>query len=110
MYFRPCYKFIYYWNSHFIRGSRHDSVPDVLFYLPKESGFSNQRHDVTADEIENVLRYRAIVREGETEVHKSDTDLKEVFEYVVESEGLPHPPESWNKAKKNFVKIVRLCI
>ena len=106
-------EFSYYWNSHFIRGSRHDSVsgiPDVLFYLPEASGFSNQRHDVTADEIENVLRYRDIVREGETEVHKSDTDLKEFFEYVVESEGLSHPPGSWNEAKENFVKLVRLCM
>ena len=32
-------EFCYYWNSHFIRRSRHDSVsgiPDVLFYLPEE--------------------------------------------------------------------------
>ena len=93
--------------------ARHDSVsgiPDVLFYFPEGSGFSNQRHDVTPDEIENVLRYINIVREGETEVHKCDTDLKEFFEYVVQSEGLSHPPGSWNEAKENFVKIVRLCM
>ena len=60
---------------------------------------SNQRHDVTADEIENVLRHRNIVREGETEVHKCDTDLKDFFEYVVQSESLSHPPGSWNEAK-----------
>ena len=90
-------EFSYYWNSHFIRRSRHDSIsgiPDVLFYLPKESGYSNQRHDVTTDEIENVLRHRDIVREGETKVYKYDTDLKEFFEYAVQSEGLSHPPES----------------
>ena len=106
-------KFSYYWSSHFIRRSRHDSVsgiPDVLFYFPEESGFSNQRHDVTADEIEDVLRYRNIIMEGETEVQKCDTDLKEFFEYVVQSEGLSHPPGSWNEAKENFVKIVRLCV
>ena len=106
-------EFIYYWNSHFIHRSRHDSVfgiPDILFYLPEESGCFNQRHDVTADEIENVLHHRDIVREGETEVHKCDTDLKESFEYVVQREGLSHPPGSWNEAKEHFVKIVRRCI
>ena len=105
--------FSYYWNSHFIRRSRHNSVsgiPDVLFYLPEESGCSNQRHDVTADEIENVLRHRDNIREEETKVHKCDTDLKEFFEYVVQSEGLSHPPGSWNEAKENFIKIVRLCM
>ena len=59
-------EFSYYWNSHSIRRSRHDSVtgiPDVLFYLPEESGYSNQRHDVTADETENVLRHRDIAIE-----------------------------------------------
>ena len=48
--------------------------------------------------------------EGETEVQKCDTDLKEFFEYVVQSEGLSHPPGSWNEAKENLVKIVRLCM
>ena len=50
-------EFSHYWNSQFIRRSRHDSVPgipDALFYLPEKSGYSNQRHDVTADKIENV--------------------------------------------------------
>ena len=106
-------EFSYHWNSHFTRRSRHDSVsriPDVLFYLPEESSFSNHQHHVTADEIVNVLRYRDILREGETEVHKCETDLKEFLEYVAQSEGLSHPPGSWNKAKENFVKIVRLCM
>ena len=54
--------------------------------------------------------FKNIVMEGETEVQKCDTDLKEFFEYVVQSEGLSHPPGSWNEAKENFVKIVRLCM
>ena len=105
--------FSYYWNSYFIRRLRQDSVsgiPEVLFYLPKESGYSTQRHDVTADKIENILRHRNIVREGEAKVCKCDTELKEFFEYVVQSEGLSHPPGSWNEAKENFIKIVRLCM
>ena len=86
-------EFSYYWNSHFTRRSRHSvsRIPDVSFYLPEESSFSNHQHHVTADEIENVLRYRDILREGETEVHKCDTDLKEFLEYFAQSEGLSHP-------------------
>ena len=106
-------KFSYYWNSHFLRRSWHGSVsgiPDVLFYLPEESGYSNQRHDVTADKTENVLHHRDIVREGETKFYKCDTNLKEVFKYVVQSEGLSHPLGSWNEGKENFIKIVRLCM
>ena len=40
---KELHEFSYYWNSPFIRRSRHDSVsgiPDVLFYLPEESGYS----------------------------------------------------------------------
>ena len=48
--------------------------------------------------------------EVETEVQKCDTDLKEFFEYVIQNEGLSHPPGSWNEPKENFVKIVRLCM
>ena len=43
-------EFSCYWNSHYIRQSRHDSVagiPDVLLYLPEDSGYVNQKHDVT---------------------------------------------------------------
>ena len=61
-----------------------------------------------SDGIENALRHRDIVREGETKVYKCDTDLKEFFEYVVQSESISHPPGSWNEAKENVIKIVRL--
>ena len=81
----------------------HDMIPFLeyltFYFIYPRNVVSNQRHDVTADEIENVLRHRNIVREGETEVHKCDTDLKDFFEYVVQSESLSHPPGSWNEAK-----------
>ena len=46
------------WNSHYIPQSPHDSVPgilDVSFYLPEESGYANQKYDVTNTEIEDIL-------------------------------------------------------
>ena len=100
------------WNSHYIRQSRHDSVagiPDVLFYLPEESGYVNQKHDVTNTEIENILRERDAVAEGKLEANRCDVELEEFFSYVVQNEGLSHPPRSWREAKRNFEKIVTLC-
>ena len=90
-------EFSCYWNSHYIHRSRHDSVagiPDVLFYLPEESGYANQKHDVTNTEIENILRERNVAVEGELETNRCDVDLEEFFNYVVQNEGLSHPPRS----------------
>ena len=98
-----------YWNSHYILQSRHDSVagiPDVLFYLPEDSGYVNQKHDVTNTEIENILRERDVVAEEELETNRCDVELEEFFSYVVQNEGLSHPPRSWREAKRNFEKIV----
>ena len=74
----------------------HDMIllPDVLFYLPEESGYANQKHDVTNTEIENILRERDVVVEGELETNRCDVDLEEFFNYVVQNEGLSHPPRS----------------
>ena len=101
-----------YWNSHYTRQSRHDSVagiPDVLFYLPEESGYFNQKHDITNTEIENILRERDVVAEGKLEANRCDVELEEFFSYVVQNEGLSHPPRSWREAKRNFEKIVVVC-
>ena len=101
-----------YWNSHYIRQSRHDSVagiPDVLFYLPEDSGYVNQKHDVTNTEIENILRERDVVAEGELETNRCDVELEECFSYVAQNEGLAHHPRCWREAKRNFEKILALC-
>ena len=58
----------------------------TFFIYSRKVVLSNQRHDVTSDDTENLLPYRDILREEETEVHKGDTDLKEFFEYVAQSE------------------------
>ena len=105
-------EFSCYWNSHYIPQSPHDSVagiPDVLFYLPEESGYANQKYDVTNTEIEDVLREWDVAVEGELETARCDVDLEEFFNYIVQNEGLSHPPWSWRKAKRNFEKVVTLC-
>ena len=105
-------EFSCYWNSHYIRQSRHDSVagiPDVLFYLPEDSSYLNQKYDVTNVKVENIVRERDVAAEGEPETNRSDVELEEFFSYVVQNEGLSHPARSWREAKRNFEKIVALC-
>ena len=105
-------EFSCYWNSHYIRQSRHDSVastPDGLFYETEDSGYVNQKHDVTNTEIETILRERDVAAEGELENNRCDVELNEFFSYFVQNQGLSHPPRSWIEAKRNFEKIVSLC-
>ena len=88
------------------------SVPgilDVSFYLPEESGYANQKYDVTNTEIEDILPEWDVAVEGELETTRCDVDLEEFFNYIVQNEGLSHPPWSWRKAKRNFEKIMTLC-
>ena len=69
------------------------------FFLPEDSGYVNLKHD---SEIENMLRERDIVAEGEFETNRCDVGLQQFFSYVLENEGLSHPPRSWREAKRNF--------
>ena len=48
-----------YWNTHYIRPSRHDTipgVPDILFYLPERSNGSNCLVPVSNDRITEDVR------------------------------------------------------
>ena len=101
-----------YWNSHYIRQSRHDSVadiPNVLFYLPEDSGYVKQKQDVTNTETENILWERDVVAEGELETNRCSVELEEFFSYIVQNEGLSPSAQSWREAKINLEKIVALC-
>ena len=81
----------------------------MLFYLPEDSGYANQKQDVTNTGTENILWEPDVVTEGELETNRCDVKLEEFFSYVVQNEGLSHPPRSWREAKRNFEKIVALC-
>ena len=80
-------EFSYYWNSHYIRQSRHypvAGIPDVLSYLPEDSGYVNRKHGVTNTGIENILQEQDVVAERELETNRCDVDLEEFFSYVVQ--------------------------
>ena len=55
------------------------------------------------------MRERDVMTEGKLETNRWDVELKEFFSYVVQNEGLSHPPQSWRRAKRNFEKIKALC-
>ena len=80
-----------------------------MFYLPEDSGYVNQKHDVTNTEIENILQEGDGVAEGKLKTNRCYVQLEEFFSYVVQNEGLSHPPRRWREAKWNFEKIVILC-
>lgn len=82
-----------HWNSHYIRKSRHDTVPgvpDILFYLPEYSGSRNCLQHVTQAQIDEL----------EEHCHFPDeVDIyTEYFETVFESENKQHP----NNEKEAF--------
>lgn len=82
-----------HWNSHYIRKSRHDTVPgvpDILFYLPEYSGSRNCLQHVTQAQIDEL----------EEQCHCPDeVDIyTEYFETVFESENKQHP----NNEKEAF--------
>ena len=66
----------------------------MLFYSPEDSGYVNQKHDVTNTEIESILQERDVVAERQLETNRCDVELEEFFSYVVENEGLSHPLRS----------------
>ena len=64
------------WNSHFIRQSRHCTVPgipDELYYLPHTHGFDHCRLNLSADDKENVLDRREVYNEAEMRLMMSAT-------------------------------------
>ena len=63
--------------------------------------YVKQKHDVTNTEIEDILRERDVVVEGELETSRCDVDLEEFFNYVVQNENLSTKLE---RSKKKFCK------
>ena len=48
------------WNTHYIRKSRHDTIPgrpDELYYLPENNGFQDFKFAVTAQQLHDMGVY-----------------------------------------------------
>lgn len=76
-----------HWNTHLIRGSRHDTIsgrPDELFFLPElHGGEDDLLHPVLDDEIQSI-------RENLT-YEEENTIYQEYFEYVLDNTELQLP-------------------
>ena len=82
-----------YWNTHYIRPSRHDTVPgvpDILFYLPECSNGSNCLVPVSDHRIAEMRTHHMITENTEERTDKENL-FQEYFQYVVDHEELEYP-------------------
>ena len=102
----------YEWNTHFIRQSRHDTipgVPDVLFHVPMLSGHENKKVLTTQEQLQNILNERDIFSEATEIMNNIDKDLEEFFQHVIQTEELPYPPKNWQDARNIYETIIHRC-
>lgn len=75
-----------YWNTHYIRSSRHETIagsPDLLFYLPEHSGGMDCLVPVSRDKIlEMKSRHHAQTEDENT--------YQEYFQYVMDIESIEY--------------------
>lgn len=103
----------YEWNTHYIRRSRHDTVPgipDELFHLPTLSNHENCKILISDEEVQNLLNERDIISEGERAINEQDDDLVEFFNYTIETENILYPPRNWREGRIMFETIIQRCI
>ena len=92
-----------HWNTHYIRKSRHDTIPgrpDELFYLPENSGFEDFKCLVTDQQLDDMAVYCAVAND--------ENIFTEYFNYVLESLNL-HPPANWREALALFQHLMQIA-
>ena len=95
-----------HWNTHLIRGSRHDTNsgrPDELFFLPElHGGVDGLLHPMLDDEIQS--RRENLTYEEEESIYQG------YFEYVLENTKLqlPHSIEEGLSLYKKLLEIANI--
>ena len=92
-----------YWNTHYIRRSRHNTVrgrPDSLYFLPEYHGaVNNLLSSVEPNEIECVSQQIIVTQ---------DTDeYQEYFDYVDEGLNIA-TPTTWKEALQLYEKMTHI--
>ena len=80
------------WNSHYIRGSRYDTIPgrpNELHYLPENSGHQDYKCAVSEEDLNDMGDY--------CQSPDHDSIFSEYFRYVVEIHNLVQP-SNWRDA------------
>ena len=93
-----------HWNTHRIRGSRHDTVkgrPDSLYYLPELHGATDQFLLPITEVESNYARTHVVESDA-------DNDYQEYFQYVSGICGLGQP-EDWREALELYKIILQFA-
>lgn len=91
-----------HWNSHYIRRSRHDTVPgvpDILYFVPEQSGGTDCLWPVSQAQIDEV--------EDQCVIETENNIYQEYFEYVIEHQGWDFPTGE-DSALRLFHSLVSL--
>ena len=92
-----------HWNTHYIRKSRHDTIParpDELFYLPENGGFEDFKCPVTEQLLDDMAVYCGSVED--------ENIFLEYFNYVLENLNLHHPT-NWREALALFQRLMQVA-
>lgn len=91
-----------YWNTHYIRRSRHETVagvPDILYFLPENSGGTDCLIPVPQGKIDEV---KLECQDEEENV------FHEYFEYLMKTEGIQYPT-TYDEALTLFSYLTRVA-
>lgn len=77
-----------YWNTHYIRPSRHETVggvPDILYTIPEEFGAFDCKINVSEDKVQEIEVNCVNPDVGEVNIYQ------EYFHYLMDFQGLQYP-------------------
>ena len=93
-----------HWNTHFIRGSRQETVsgrPDQLFFLPELHSAQDYKRSVTEERCQHIL-------ENHLSVEESRNEYEEYFEHVTGETDLT-PPKDWREGLDLYSHLTDLA-
>ena len=93
-----------HWNTHYIRGSRHNTVkgrPDSLYFLP-------EYHGATSNLLASVATNEIVCVTQEITLQEHDNEHQEYFEYVRQGLGLALPT-TWKEALQCYERLIDIA-
>ena len=97
------------WNTHYIRQTRHDTVPgrpDELFFFPESRNHVNCKQAISYSDVSAILNEDDVFQIAEDILHDFDEDLYEYFCYVRDFYDINYPPKNWQDARALYVLLV----
>jgi hypothetical protein len=93
-----------HWNTHYIRQSRHDTVPgkpEELYFLPENSNATDQLQSVSQDKVEEA-RLRCVTSDA-------NNDYQDYFEHLLSLIDLSKP-NNWKEALDLYCHLVSAAV